>query len=241
MGAFLSWIAGRYEELQGRLQTRALEIRDRGHGRLIHARLPAALAQLQSGWEIWLQFALEAGAISTAEQSELQQRGESALNELAMLQARYHHASDPALRFVSLLRAALASGRAHLADRLGKHPESPEMWGWRRKQKRRAWIPQGTRIGWVTGSDVFLEPEVSYQVGQALAGAERLPVSQQTLHYRLRESGLLASLDSGRQMVQVRRTLEGCPRQVLHLNAKDLLGESQVAAGSDHRNHHASL
>ena len=43
----------------------------------------------------------------------------------------------------------------------------------------------------------------------AFEAPERVPVSQQTLHHRLRESGLLASVDSSRQMVQVRRTIEG--------------------------------
>jgi hypothetical protein len=38
----------------------------------------------------------------------------------------------------------------------------------------------------------------------------------------LQEAGLLASIDRGRQMVQVRRTLEGRPRQALHLKAKEL-------------------
>jgi len=69
---------------------------------------------------------------------------------------------------------------------------------------------------------LFLEPAASYRVAQALAGIERLRVSQQSLHQRLRESGLLANVDHGRQMVQVRRTLEGSPRQVLHLKAGDL-------------------
>ena len=41
------------------------------------------------------------------------------------------------------------------------------------------------------------------------------------------ERALLASVDEGRQMVQVRRTIEGCPRQVLHLKAKDLAGDLQ--------------
>ncbi|MGD1092897.1 MAG: hypothetical protein ABSB35_13025 [Bryobacteraceae bacterium] len=42
--------------------------------------------------------------------------------------------------------------------------------------------------------------------------------------HRLRERGLLVSTDVGRQMLTVRRTLEGCPRQVLHLKAGDLVG-----------------
>jgi len=39
-----------------------------------------------------------------------------------------------------------------------------------------------------------------------------MTISQQALHHRLQESGLLASVDQGRQMVQVRRTLEGRTR-----------------------------
>ena len=88
----------------------------------------------------------------------------------------------------------------------------------------RRWVPQGTRIGWITGSNLFLEPALSYQVAQQLAGTERIPLSEQTLRHRLREHGLLASIDAGRQMLQVRRILDGSPRQVLHLNAVDLLG-----------------
>src|SRR6266849_3206831 len=88
----------------------------------------------------------------------------------------------------------------------------------------RGWVPQGTRVGWVARSDLFLEPAASYHVAQQAAGVERLAVSEQTLRHRLREHGLLASLDVGRQMLLVRRTLEGCPRQVLHLKATQLVG-----------------
>ena len=226
MGAFLSWIAGQYEELQQRLQTRAREIRDRTHGRAVHARLPAALAQLQSAWEIFLEFALEAGAIGRAEKQELQKRNERALDQLAVLQAHYQAASDPALRFVALLKAALACGHAHVADRRGKSPEEPAVWGWRRRPTGRGWTPQGARIVWVAGSDLFLESAASYQVAQKMAGAERIPVSEQTLRHRLRERGLLASIDTGRQMVLVRRTLAGHPRQVLHLKVSDVVQQT---------------
>jgi hypothetical protein len=142
---------------------------------------------------------------------------------LAALQAQYQQASDPALRFMALLRAALAAGRAHVANRHGKVPDSPERWGWRRTPTGRAWVCSGTRIGWVAASDLLLEPTASYQVAQQMAGTERLPVSAQTLRHRLREHGLLASLDAGRQMLLVRRTLEGGLRQVLHMKASDLV------------------
>jgi hypothetical protein len=183
---------------------------------------------LQCAWEIFLEFALEAGAIGRAEKQELEKRNERALDQLAALQAHYQAASDPASRFVALLKAALACGHAHVADRRGKSPEEPAVWGWQRKPAGRGWVPQGVRIGWVAGSDLFLEPAASYQVAQKMAGAEGIPVSEQTLRHRLRERGLLASIDTGRQMVLVRRTLDGGYRQVLHLKASDV---GQPAAG----------
>jgi hypothetical protein len=132
-------------------------------------------------------------------------------------------------QWVYLQSRGAVGGRAHVADRRGAVPELPERWGWRRNPKGRVWLPQGIRIGWLTGSDVFLEPAASYHVAQQLAGPARLPVSVQTLGQRLREQSLLASIDISRQMLPVRRTLEGSPRKVLHLKASDLLafeGES---------------
>jgi hypothetical protein len=73
-------------------------------------------------------------------------------------------------------------------------------------------------------SDLYLEPAVSYQVAQQVAGAERLPVGEQTLRHRLRQRGLLASVDVARQVLLVRRTLEGSPRPVLHLKSSILVG-----------------
>ena len=83
----------------------------------------------------------------------------------------------------------------------------------------------GARIGWLAGPDLYLEPTVSYEVAQNVAGNDRLPVSEQTLRHRLRERHLLASVDEGRQMLLVRRILEGCPRQVLHLKASHLVAK----------------
>jgi hypothetical protein len=180
------------------------------------------LAELQSGWEIWLQFALEAGAIGSEEQADLAERCTRALGELAALQAPYQAANDPALRFVALLQAALAGGSAHVADRLGKVPEAALRWGWRSEAKGGRWTPCGVCIGWVAGSDLYLDSSASYRVAQQAAGLERIAVNEQTLRRRLHGQGLLVSIDAGRQTLLVRKTLAGCPRHVLHLKANDL-------------------
>ena len=113
----------------------ALEIRSQGCGRTVHARLPSALAELQTGWETFLQFAQEVGAIGLAEKAELEQRSVKALGRLAAMQAKYQVGNDPALRFVGLLQAALSCGRAHVAGPHGKPPPEAEQWGWQQKQR----------------------------------------------------------------------------------------------------------
>ena len=225
MAAFLSWIAGQYEQLQRRLQTRVRELRNRVLPFVSHARLPAALAELQSGWEIWLQFALEAGGIGSGEQVELAHRMSRALGELAARQAPYQIANDPALRFVALLQSALASGQAHVADRLGGVPKAASLWGWKRKPTGRKWIACGACIGWIAGSDLYLDSSASYQAAQQAAGLDRFVASEQTLRRRLHGHGLLVSIDTGRQTLLVRKTLGGCPRHVLHLKASALVGK----------------
>jgi hypothetical protein len=222
MSAFIGWIAHKYNERQGRLQARVLEIRNGGARNLAHARLPGALADLQAAWKMFLEFAFEVGAINSIERDQLHKRAGIAFPLLALLQAQYHQAGDPAARFLRLLEAALACGRGHVADRLGKAPREAAQWGWRRKGAH-GWMPRGTRFGWISGQDLFLDPAISHQLSQQQAGPERLLLGEQAMRQKLRQAGLLASVDQGRKMLQVRRTLEGCPRQVLHLKARDLL------------------
>jgi len=83
---------------------------------------------------------------------------------------------------MALVKAALASGSAHVADRQGRVPDRPECWGW--CKRNRSWLAQGVRIGWIEATDLFLEPEASYEVAQHMAGAELLAVSARTLRHR---------------------------------------------------------
>ena len=59
---------------------------------------------------------------------------------------------------------------------------------------------------------------------QQSGGGERQAVSEQTLR-RLADRDLLVSIDAGRGMLLVRRTLSGQVRQVLHLKANILAKE----------------
>ncbi|HEY7310753.1 MAG TPA: hypothetical protein VH643_15425, partial [Gemmataceae bacterium] len=67
---------------------------------------------------------------------------------------------------------------------------------------------------------VYLEPEASFAEVQTLARdqGESFPISPRTLHRRLNDKRLLASTDPKREVLTVRRVLEGQRRGVLHLH-----------------------
>ncbi|MBL8167622.1 MAG: hypothetical protein JNJ50_05685, partial [Acidobacteria bacterium] len=132
----------------------------------------------------------------------------------------YQVSENPALRFIELLQAALASGRAHLAATDSGKPEADQVdaCGWRDGEA------QGDRIGWIDGDDVFLQPDAAYRCVQAMASnGEGVTVASKTLWKRLKEAGLLASVGSDdRQMV--RKQIGQTRLRVLHLKAEKLSG-----------------
>jgi hypothetical protein len=224
MYEYIRWISQRYEEVQQALRAHLEE--ETGltvpNSSLAHLRLPRMLRQLEGGWIIWLRFALEVGAITRTQAEQLRRRARQALTEVALAQALYHRPSDPALRFLALLRTALSRGAAHISDGKGAPPDRPTLWGWRAKGA--SWSPQGPRVGWICSGDIFLDPGLSYEIAHLVAGSERLSVSPQALRHRMHRSNLLASVDAARQTLYIRRKLDGASRKVLHVKADDLQG-----------------
>jgi hypothetical protein len=85
--------------------------------------------------------------------------------------------------------------------------------------EREEWRPQGERIGWLEDEDLYLEPDAALAAVQKQGrdSGEPLAVTGRTLRKRLHERGLLLSTDEARQVLTVRKTLEGRPRRdVLH-------------------------
>jgi len=100
--------------------------------------------------------------------------------------------------------------------------------------------PMGQRVGWVDGDDLYLDSDAAYRAAQA--AGEGLVVDVEALRQRLREAGLLASVDEGRTptILTVRKRVEGRQRRVMHLHSDALeelshLGDSQVTQGASAR------
>jgi hypothetical protein len=227
------WLAPQYEAVRDRLASEVARLRDGVHQAGQHRRTAAIVAELTVAWEVFLQFAGEAGVLSGDEASRLRQRVRAALSEAAAAQAARHESAEPAELFLRLLATALVTGRCHLAAPTGDRPaEAPEAWGWRRGPGGKHWTPRGPRIGWVQGDDLFLEPAaVTVTVRQmAQAQGESFPLSSRTLRKRLGERGLLAAVDERREVLTIRRTLEGKRRDVLHLRTTALFGDEPAQA-----------
>lgn len=89
------------------------------------------------------------------------------------------------------------------------------------------WQPQGECIGWIDGDDLYLEPASAFRAVQIFArdSGDAFAIFEPTLKKRLREKGLLASTDTKRQTLTVRRTIGGSQKDVLHFSRLTILPE----------------
>jgi hypothetical protein len=225
MAAFLRWLAtgDRIAEIQAKANDDLARWRNEWVARGLsgHKRNATTLAQLARGWHCWLRFAREVGAISEDESKEYWRRVWTALAAAGAAQDQYQSSENPATRFVELIQAALTSGKAHLAAMDGGKPEADQAqaYGWRDGE------PQGDRIGWLDGDNVYLQPDAAFSMAQRLAsGGEGLSVSSQTLWKRLNEAGLLATTDTARNTLKVRRRIGGKDQSAIHVRAEKLSG-----------------
>lgn len=225
LAGFVRWLASRYEAVQEELRAWLQELRQAAAQSAAHRRTPEIVASLAAGMGYFLSFARGVGAIGEEEQDLLWQRSWVALGASARAQVRHQGDVDPVRRFLELLAAAIASGRAHLAAPDGSRPPGDEAWGWRRIHTE-AWEPKGQRVGWLEDESVFLEPDAAQAVAQGLGQeiGDPLPLTPHTLRQRLKERGLLVSTDAKHQTLSIRRTFEGQRRAVLHLRKASLSG-----------------
>jgi hypothetical protein len=238
MAGYLRWLSGRYAALRDGLRAEIAALRDKAHLEGQHKRTPGIIADLAAGLRHFLDYAVEAGAIDTAERDALAKRSWAALLAASAEQAGHVEAAEPTGHFLRLLAAVLESWRAHVADAHGDAPQNAPAWGWR--LERGEWHAQGPRVGWLDGADLFLQPDAAFAAAQRLASeqGESLPVGARTLWQRCRERGLLASWDKTRQRHTVRRHLDGPRREVLHLRADALCSAARPSQPSPNHEKH---
>ena len=150
---------------------------------------------------MFLEFALEAGAIAEAQSAELWDEGWEALGEAAAAQAEHQAGEEPTRQFVELLTSAIVAGDAHVADaKAGDGARGRRTLGLALRDRRdgrvrdEEWQPQGKCVGWLNeDGSLLLEPGAAYAAAQRMARDQGtgLTVKQRTLWKRMAEKGLL--------------------------------------------------
>src|SRR5205814_2043611 len=106
MAGFVRWLAPQYAELCARLPAERSALRERALTGAGSSRTPGIVADLALGLNLFLDFALAAGAITPAEREALARRGWQALGESGAAQAEHVQTAEPTAIFLRLLTAA---------------------------------------------------------------------------------------------------------------------------------------
>jgi hypothetical protein len=228
MAAFIQWLAPQMGEMSKRVERERQAFQTKMAKDKLHRRTPTAVADLFFGAKMFLDFALRIGAIDSSGDEKYRARIEKALIESAERQAKAQQETDPALRYIELVRSALGAGRAHIASFRGAAPLIyADALGWR--PFREALTPQGLCIGWIDEvDDIYLDPDAAYKVAQEMtSGNDRVDVGVKALNRRLHEAGLLKTTDTTRGTKTARRKVGGSQREVLHINAELLIDKDR--------------
>lgn len=224
MAGFLRWVAPQREKLSRELgeKVRSCSAHFISPGQ--HARAAYNAGHVMHGWSLFLDFAQEIGVLSPREKEDWITKGINAIRKATSLHTQDQDATDPAMRFLEILRSALGTGKAYFADAEGSEPRDAKAWGWRLRDpgdemRYTEWQPQGRKIGWVVKDDVYLDLVAATAVVNSHRDENDLRLASKTLSKRLHEKGCLASTEPKRKTLLVRRMLEGHRHDVLHLKA----------------------
>jgi hypothetical protein len=219
---FIQWLAPRYHGLvtglQDRIEARRADMRQFQ----AHQRTPDIFANLDIGMELFLEFAVEVGAVTSPKAGELRERLRATFPALAEMQRSIVVEADPPARFLPLLAAAIRSGTAHVAGLRGDAPPHAEAMGWTGDPGSPT--PCGERVGWVDGRDLYLDFEVAFGVARRKAEESGVPLAIRpvTLKKRLDDQGILVSRDKPHETLTIRKMIEGRSRSVLHVKASSM-------------------
>lgn len=222
MAGFCRFVAPLMAGMKDRIQVAIESARETFAGETAHRRTPDNIAQLAAGFRLFLDFAVDAGAIGDEEAADLWDRAWRAYGAIVEEQDREQASDEPAGQFVALLLAALRSGAAHVSSPDKTPPEprhNPKLWGWDGD------APAGPWIGWLDDDDLYLECQAAFAAVQRLSRDAGTPLllTPATLGKRLKQRGLLASTDGRHQTNYVRRRFLGADLRVFHFRATGLL------------------
>jgi hypothetical protein len=202
-----------------------------------HPRQAEAVAELVAAWSLFLDFAVEQGALTRGRADKYVEIVRDSLVGLLAAQASIQHESDAGELFIDLVRSLLASKRAVLSATDGTAPSTEIMGacGWEhvtigtRNGTYSDWQPAAgaARIGWVDDQHVYLDPSTTHAAAERLARDTRQVLgTQRQVLSRLAETSriLLDQQPAGERRRFTRRiVIEKSRRAVLCMLRDEVL------------------
>lgn len=215
MSGYIQWLAHGLSVKREAWREAYLEERAALQELAPHGRTADMGAQLLATLTLIQEYATVIEALPAAELTERITEARAGIISTVQAQADLQAAADPVDRFMTLLDSLMSSGAAHVANPDGTPPADAEEYGWRETDQGPHGLkltPHGKRIGWLSGDDLWLDPQAAFSEAQALAVRQNdsIPMSQQTLWKRLAERGLLqAEVESGRTRYSIKKRRAG--------------------------------
>ncbi|MEA5457317.1 CHC2 zinc finger domain-containing protein [Sinomonas sp. JGH33] len=188
------------------------------------------------GLRLLLRMLVSRGALAAEEARDVLRFADEAIYEALSLQNDV--AGDSAHRLVSYLRDAMASGEAHLSGVDGDEPADPMRAGWASRGQGmdgyRMWNPQGTRIGAVDDTTVYLIPSVVMGVANTMASRADATFGESTVSISsaMLSHGWITRDSAGKHATQKR--LAGKKIRVWAIPASVLFGDDEDERPTGH-------
>lgn len=208
LSGYLRSLASQLDELRERSDEVhdqiAAKVRKSLDGATVHERTVPNIADLAIGWNAFLAYAFQVGAVTDLELKEHQSDLVEAFTSLAKTQAHEQEIERPERVIIELLQEAFDSRVASLRWKdTDSHPEDPTTMGWResrRSDQGPDYQPARNEIGWVDHENVYLLPRATAAVIQQMARATQVtvPAGERQLGLTLQRAGIALEGNEGR-------------------------------------------
>lgn len=220
MSAYIQWLAGQMDELKETLPDRVRTLA-RSQDEIGHGRVSCAAAHLICAVELFLQFAVEVGAVTETECAAHFVAAKAAIANCAVDTDRQQAEKRPAVTFLEYLRASLLRGSIYLRDYdTDQAPGAdPRRYGWERSGGEcEGYYPRSNArdVGWVKDRKLYLVPATIHQVVVEFARSSGagFPFDLKALGQALDQDELLAqkSEEQRQKRLTFRATVRGGAR-----------------------------
>lgn len=230
MAAYIQWLSTRMDDLKRDFPAKITKLRDEaiveGFAKS-HPRAADIYASLLAGYDVFLDFLVDAEIIGEVRANDLLQSTSDTLKIAIMAQAEFQQQSDDVQIFRDLLQSCFSSNRVHVACHLKQGPPqlNEHLWGWRANERDGEVMGRGDLIGSINEAkqQIWLDPESTFAAVQRLAHTqgEAFLLSKATLWKRMLEKNMLLEAEtdkkSGKPRPTVKRTVCGKSARVLVL------------------------